>query len=172
MSDSAAGRYDNTDVYYYRYGKDRVSEGWAILSTPFRLEVPRRLYEELVAQAVAELPNECCGVLAGTVAGGVGRVTQRYPLVNAAASPVEFESEPASLLSAWNDINRQKLEVLAVYHSHPMSEPVPSRKDLARSWSPDVVNFILSLLHSPPMVRGWWLTDEGYQGAEWTIQET
>jgi proteasome lid subunit RPN8/RPN11 len=124
-------------------------------------------------QARAESPLECCGLLSGVIlSDGVAKVRLRYPLVNAAASPVEFESEPASLLSAWNDINRQGLEVLAVYHSHPTSEPVPSRKDLARSWSPEVVNFIISLLHSPPMVRGWWLTDEGYQGAEWTIQET
>jgi len=123
-------------------------------------------------QARAESPLECCGLLSGVISSdGVAEVRLRYPLVNAAASPVEFESEPASLLSAWNDINRQKLEVLAVYHSHPMSEPVPSRKDLARSWSPDVVNFILSLLHTPPMVRGWWLTDEDYQEAEWTVQE-
>jgi proteasome lid subunit RPN8/RPN11 len=123
-------------------------------------------------QARAESPLECCGLLAGVITpDGVGEVRLRYPLVNAAASPVEFESEPRSHFSADRDINRQGLEVLAIYHSHPTSEPVPSRKDLARSYSSDVVNFIISLMSSPPTVRGWWLTDVDYREAEWTIQE-
>ena len=49
---------------------------------PFRLEVPRALYSAMLEQARAELPNECCGLLAGTVEEGVGRVVARYPLVN------------------------------------------------------------------------------------------
>jgi proteasome lid subunit RPN8/RPN11 len=65
-----------------------------VLSTPFRLIVPRELADAMVAQAVAELPNECCGILAGIVdadeAGAIGRVRRHYPLVNAAASPKEF----------------------------------------------------------------------------------
>jgi [CysO sulfur-carrier protein]-S-L-cysteine hydrolase len=120
--------------------------------------------------ALSERPLECCGLLAGVIgADGTGEARLRYPLLNAAASPVEFESDPVSLLSAWNDINRQGLDVLAVYHSHPTSEPVPSRKDLARNWSPDVVNLIISLTITPPTVRGWWLTAEDYQEAEWII---
>jgi proteasome lid subunit RPN8/RPN11 len=122
--------------------------------------------------ALAESPLECCGLLAGVIrADGVGEVRLRYPLVNAAASPIEFESEPRSLFSADKDIRRQGLNVLAVYHSHPTSEPVPSRKDLARSWGPSVVNLIISLMSAPPTVRGWWLTAEDYREAEWIIRE-
>jgi proteasome lid subunit RPN8/RPN11 len=123
--------------------------------------------------ALAESPLECCGFLAGVIgADGVAEVRLRYPLLNATASPIEFESEPASLLSAWKDINRQGLEVLAIYHSHPRSEPVPSRKDLDRNnWGPGVVNFILSLMYTPPRMRGWWLRPMDYREAEWTIQE-
>ena len=53
----------------------------------FRLIVPAALYEAMVAQARAEQPAECCGLLAGVVEGGIGRVTERYPLVNELASP-------------------------------------------------------------------------------------
>ena len=148
-----------------------MSEGWAILSTPFRLEVPRRLYEELVAQAVAELPNECCGVLAGTVAGGVGRVTQRYPLVNARASPVVYDAEPGGLFAAFKDMHRLGLQELAFYHSHPISAPVPSRMDLARAFWPDAVMLIVSLAGKEPKVRGWWMTEQDYREAEWAITD-
>jgi proteasome lid subunit RPN8/RPN11 len=123
--------------------------------------------------ALAESPLECCGLLAGVIhTDGTAEVRLRYPILNALRSPVEFESDPASLLSAWNDIRRQELEVLAVYHSHPTSAPVPSRKDLERNWSPDVVNLIISLTSTPSLLRGWWLTAEAYREAQWRISQS
>jgi proteasome lid subunit RPN8/RPN11 len=134
------------------------------------LSIPRSVYEGMLWHALAERPLECCGLLAGVVrADGVGEVRLRYPLLNAAASPVEFESEPRSHFSADRDIRRQGLDVLAIYHSHPTSPPLPSRKDRERSWSNDVVNLIVSLTTSPPTLRGWWLSAEVYREAEWTI---
>jgi proteasome lid subunit RPN8/RPN11 len=117
----------------------------------------------MVAHARAELPNECCGLLGGPP----GRVTERYPLINAAASPREYLSDPHSMFAAFKDMRGQGIDVLAVYHSHPTSEPIPSRTDLARNYSPDVVNFIISLVGAEPEVRGWWLTDQDYREAAW-----
>ena len=134
------------------------------------LSIPRSVYEGMLWHALAERPLECCGLLAGVIrADGVGEVRLRYPLLNAAASAVEFESEPRSHFSADRDIRRQELEVLAVYHSHPTSEPVPSRKDRERNNWPQAVTFIISLTTTTPTVRGWWLTAEDYRAAEWAI---
>src|SRR3954467_10182815 len=101
---------------------------------PFRLVVPREMLEKAVAQALSERPNECCGLLAGSVAGDVGRVAACYPLVNALASPVEYEAESHCLIAAYRDLTGKGLDILAVYHSHPTSPPVPSKKDLARNF--------------------------------------
>jgi proteasome lid subunit RPN8/RPN11 len=125
----------------------------------------------MVAHAQAERPLECCGLLAGVIrADGVGEARRGYPLVNAAASPTEFESEPRSHIAADRDMRRHGLDVLAIYHSHPTTEPVPSRKDLERSWSPDVVNLIIALTTTPPTVRAWWLNTESCCEAEWTVE--
>jgi proteasome lid subunit RPN8/RPN11 len=135
-----------------------------------RLNIPQSLYEGMLEHALAERPLECCGLLAGVIRDGVGEVERRYPLVNAAASPVEFESDPRSMFAAVRNIDRHGLEVLAIYHSHPTSEPVPSRTDLARNWwGPNVVNLIIGLTRTPPLVRGWWLGAEDYCQAEWQI---
>ena len=142
---------------------------------PFRLVVPKDVYSVMVAQALTERPNECCGLLAGvreTATGGempVGRVLRAYPLVNAAASPVEYLSDARSMFEAIRDMGRHGLDVLAVYHSHPTSPPVPSRKDLERNYDEGVVNLIISLTTEPPTVRGWWLTAETCREAEWSI---
>ncbi len=136
------------------------------------LNIPRSVYEGMLWHAQAERPLECCGLLAGAICSdGVAEVRLRYPLLNAAASAVEFESEPASLFSAIRDIRRQGLEVLAVYHSHPTSEPIPSRKDLERNNWPQAVALIISLAMTPPVVRGWWLSATAYRPAEWTIPQ-
>ncbi|HZT83219.1 MAG TPA: M67 family metallopeptidase [Gemmataceae bacterium] len=133
----------------------------------FRLHLPRRLYEEMLAQAAAELPNECCGLLAGRVADGVGVVEARYPLVNAAASPREYLSDGRSMFAAVRDIDRRGLDILAVYHSHPTSAPVPSRTDLERNSYPDAMCLIVSLQGAAPEVRAWRLTETDYREAEW-----
>jgi len=137
----------------------------------FRLEVSRAVFEAMLEQARADLPNECCGLLAGTVEGGVGRVVERYALVNELASPVEFVGDARSHFAAEKDMRRKGLDVLAVYHSHPTTAPVPSRKDLDRNYSEDVVNLIISLAGPGPVVRGWWLTATAYREAELTVTE-
>jgi [CysO sulfur-carrier protein]-S-L-cysteine hydrolase len=144
------------------------------LSIPFHLQIPRRLYEEMVSQAIAELPNECCGVFTGyLVEEGsvrlVGRVMRRYPLTNEAASPREYRAAP---FAPFRDNRTNGMELLAIYHSHPTSEPVPSRTDLERNdYGPEVVNFIVSLKDGEPRVRGWWLEGNGYREAEWECLE-
>jgi proteasome lid subunit RPN8/RPN11 len=137
----------------------------------------------MVSQAVAELPNECCGLLAGRwlpaegSASGcedrprIGDVVCRYPLVNAAASPREFLSDPHSMFAAVRDMRRRDIDTLAVYHSHPTSEPVPSRTDLERNWWPGVVSLIISMKGAEPAVRAWWLMADGFREAEWECVE-
>jgi proteasome lid subunit RPN8/RPN11 len=135
----------------------------------FRLLIPRSLFDAMLAHALVELPAECCGLLAGRVEGGVGVVTDRYPLVNELASATEYVSEPHSMFAAYKAMRAAGTDVLAVYHSHPTSAPVPSRRDLERNYSEGVVNLIVGLAAESPVVRGWWLTSTGYREAEWEV---
>ncbi len=137
---------------------------------PFqRLRLPQALFDDMIEHARRELPCECCGLLAGVVEAEVGRVVERYSLVNALASGREFESEPRSMFAAMRAMHQRGLDVLAVYHSHPTSAPVPSRTDLERNYSPDVVNVIVSLAAETPTVRAWWLTDKDYREADYEL---
>lgn len=135
------------------------------MSIPFRLRIPRDLFLEMLHHAQAELPRECCGLLAGPSASG--DVRWLYRLVNALASPVAFESDPRSLFDAHRDMNARGFDILAVYHSHPFCAPLPSRADRERNYSPEVVNVIISLQHTIPEVRGWWLDGDKVTEAEW-----
>jgi proteasome lid subunit RPN8/RPN11 len=143
------------------------------LSTLFRLRLPRQFYTDMVAQAQTELPNECCGLLAGTIVtqGGsrIGRVERWYPLVNASQSPVRYSAEK-DLFAPFREMREAGLEHLAIYHSHPTTVPVPSKTDLAEwNYGPAVMCLIISLHATQPQMRGWWLTAEDYQEAEWEL---
>ena len=140
--------------------------------------LPRVLYEEMLAQARAELPNECCGMLAGRIEPSGqeknprGLVLRRYPLVNELASPVEYLLESKSWIAAYRASESEGMDILAFYHSHPTSDPLPSRKDRAGAeYYPDVMYLIISLNGPEPFMRGWWLTSEDQQQGEWILAD-
>jgi proteasome lid subunit RPN8/RPN11 len=143
--------------------------GAALLSRSEQLLLPRSLYDAMIQHAQADLPNECCGLLAGYRAEADLRAEAILPLVNESASPVAYQSEPRSMFQADRIMRAAGHEMVAIYHSHPTSEPVPSRTDLAQYYSSDVVHFIIGLKNAEPELRGWWLTETTYAEAAWTI---
>jgi [CysO sulfur-carrier protein]-S-L-cysteine hydrolase len=138
---------------------------------PFRLALPRDIHDAILAQAQAEQPNECCGLLAGAVSDGVARVVERLPLVNELASERRYHAEGTSLFAAHRRMREMGLVEVAVYHSHPTSPAVPSRTDLEEwFYGETAVCLIVTLTTSPPTMRGWWLTEAGYREAEWGLE--
>jgi proteasome lid subunit RPN8/RPN11 len=135
----------------------------------YKLRIPRSIYEAMLQQAFAELPNECCGLLAGIITGdGIGEVSRQFPLVNTLTSPVAYESEPKSIFSAFKAMRAGNVDLLAVYHSHPTSEPVPSRTDCANNYyGPEMIHLIISLKSGQAQMRAWRLAESTYEEAEW-----
>jgi [CysO sulfur-carrier protein]-S-L-cysteine hydrolase len=130
-------------------------------------------YEQIVSQAQAELPNECCGLLAGHVTWPFARVLRCLPLVNSALNPtIEYLSESRSIISAHKTMRAESLREVAVYHSHLTSEPVPSRKDQEDNPYDDfLMHLILSLANGQPRLRGWWIWRDGFEEGKWQIVE-
>jgi [CysO sulfur-carrier protein]-S-L-cysteine hydrolase len=136
---------------------------------PFRLVIPRPIYDAMLAHLRSVLPTEGCGLLAGTVSGEFGRVTMHLPLENVLKSTTEFESEPRGLFTAYKLMRAAGVDVLAVYHSHPTSAPQPSQRDRERNYSEQVVNLIISLREEEEEVRGWWISATKVQEAEFEV---
>ena len=138
---------------------------------PFtRLTVPDLLLEEVIGHARREAPLECCGLLAGYVADGVGVVTARYPITNATPSETEYETDARDLLHAFRSMRERGVELLAIYHSHPASAPVPSRTDVERNtYGETAVHLIVSLTGAEPEARAWWLAEECYCEATFEV---
>jgi proteasome lid subunit RPN8/RPN11 len=124
-----------------------------------RLVIPDLLLAEVIAHARAEAPLECCGLLVGHIAGGAGVVSARYPIENVARSATAYETDPRQLLFAFRSMRERGTELLAIYHSHPGSDPVPSPRDVeGNTYGETAVHLIVGLAHPEPEVRAWWLT--------------
>ena len=121
-----------------------------------RFPLPPEMRARIVAQARAEAPQECCGMIAGPL----GRPERLYALTNAAASPTFYQVDDAELFRVWRDIDERGWEVLAIYHSHPASAAYPSATDIELAAWPDAVYLICSLADSAaPDLRGFRIVD-------------
>jgi len=136
-------------------------------NAPFVLSVSPDVQDSLVAHARSELPNESCGFLAGTISNGIGTATRYLPVVNELHSPTAFATEPLSLFAAFKAMRTAGEDVLAVVHSHPTTEAIPSRRDLIENtYGPNVLWAIVSFSATEPGVRYWWLGETTYREAQ------
>jgi [CysO sulfur-carrier protein]-S-L-cysteine hydrolase len=129
------------------------------------LEIPRDLHDAMVAHCLGEAPLECCGLLGGFAP----RVSSFHPLRNAAASETRYDADPHDLIAAVVSLRDRGAEILAIYHSHPRWEAVPSKTDLRENHYGPVPRIIVSLLDSAPVVRVWRLDEDSYQELDWRI---
>lgn len=107
--------------------------------------------ERIVEHARQELPNEACGLIAGTVEGegadAVGTIEHVYLLTNIDASNEHFSMEPAEQLAAVKDARVNGWDMLGNWHSHPETPSRPSEEDKRLAFDPAAAYLILSLEH-------------------------
>jgi proteasome lid subunit RPN8/RPN11 len=171
--------------------------------------------ETIEANAYAEAPLECCGLLLGRFApaeppapppgslrlvkgsnpsndamdaaaaieaelglggGGGGEgfsiplpdvltVEDAVPTRNASTEPTRYLVEPEDHFRILREARRRGLEIVGAYHSHAITPPVPSERDLAEAHP-----HFLYVIASPDWdtgegcdIRAWWLVDGNFQ---------
>lgn len=133
--------------------------------------LPPRLCQTMILQALDESPSECCGLLAGKRLDRGWVAEEVFPLVNELKSATRFRSEPRSLLSALRLIEHRGMDVVGIYHSHPNTDAIPSRTDLAWRWADGVADLIISLAGDNPVVRAWRLGERDFEELQLTTGE-
>ncbi len=103
--------------------------------------IPKEIYDEMLAHAHSEYPNECCGLLAGKES----QVTKLYRMTNTHHSPVSYFMDPKEQFTVFKDIRTEGTEMLAIYHSHPHTLAYPSSTDVGLAYYSDSLYIIISL---------------------------
>ena len=119
------------------------------------MKIRQAIFDQIVAHAVEERPNECCGLLIGTEEIVEDAVRAR----NVRRSPTRFQVEPADHFAALRRARTSGREVIGAYHSHPNGPSGPSDTDRARLTDPSMFHIIVSLAHGTRTVRAFRLSD-------------
>ena len=113
--------------------------------------ISQQILEQIIAQARRDAPMETCGYLAGRD----GRVTQCYPVRNDDQAENHFTFDPEGQLSAAANAEQEGLDIIALYHSHPMGFAWPSAEDVRLAFDPSLLYVIISLMGRKEDVRGF-----------------
>ena len=108
------------------------------------LEIPENLLKSIIGHARQEYPLEGCGILAGKG----GKVTKFYPITNMKKSCSCYLMEPEEQLRVFQEIEKEGLELSAIYHSHPYTAAFPSQRDMDYAFYPDSLILIISLMEN------------------------
>jgi [CysO sulfur-carrier protein]-S-L-cysteine hydrolase len=107
------------------------------------IHIPPEIVARVMEHARAELPDEACGLLSGSLRGG--RATRFHPARNADASPRRFTLHPEDQVRITFAIERAGEDLVAIFHSHPRSAPAPSPTDRRRETYPGTLHLLASL---------------------------
>jgi proteasome lid subunit RPN8/RPN11 len=120
------------------------------------MRISQRLLDEMVAHAVRDAPNECCGI----VSTRDGEAVTVYATTNTEASPFRFVIDPKQVYDIHAEIEDSGLALGAIYHSHTRSDPYPSQTDInfAAHW-PGVQWIIVGTANGDPEVRNYEIRD-------------
>ena len=122
-------------------------------------------YEAMIAHARNSLPNEVCGLIAGTIDNDIKTVDKIYLLSNPDNSPEHFSIDPKEQLAAVKDMRTLGIVPLGNFHSHPSTPARPSEEDIRLSYDPKASYLILSLAEETPVLKAF-----GVKGGEVTPQ--
>jgi proteasome lid subunit RPN8/RPN11 len=109
------------------------------------LEITAEHIERISAHSKESHPIEACGVLIGRLAGNVRTVTEVWPANNRLSSESSYEIDPETLFRAFSHAEKNNLEIVGFYHSHPFSSADASEIDRARANYPGLSYVIYSI---------------------------
>jgi len=118
--------------------------------------LPKRFADEIVKHARAEVPNECCGLLAGKN----GTVLEVFRCESTEKSPYRYYLDPKDQIRVMREMDRKGWELVGIYHSHTHTEAYPSKTDVELAFYPEALYFIVSLENpGAPVIKAFRITD-------------
>lgn len=126
------------------------------------MKIRQDVLTKIVAHAVEDLPNECCGLLIGTAE----MVEDASRARNTKRSRTKFQVEPADHFAAIRRARAAGFEIVGAYHSHPSGPSGPSEIDRARLTDATMFHVIISLAHGTRTVRAFRLNDGNFSPLE------
>lgn len=105
------------------------------------IKIPREVIDRIILHGNVEAPIEACGYLAGR--GEEVRVL--VPMTNAENSDAHYSFDPEEQFAALDKAKAEDLELIAAYHTHPITPARMSDEDIHLAYDTEIVYVIYSL---------------------------
>jgi len=120
------------------------------------IKIPKSIYHTIIEHARREAPLECCGILGGRD----GTVEKAFDLSNTEKSPTRYSMSPQQQVRVFDEMDRESLDMVAIYHSHTHTIPFPSETDVKLAFYPEVASVIISLEEETPVVKAFRIKED------------
>lgn len=110
------------------------------------LRIGQGLYDQIVAHARRDHPDEACGIVAGPA--GSDEPVRVVPMTNAERSPTFFRFDSTEQLRVWRELDDRDEVPVVIYHSHTATPAYPSRTDVGLAMEPDAHYVLVSTAES------------------------
>jgi len=105
------------------------------------IKIPREVIDRIILHGKVEAPIEACGYLAGR-----GEEVQvLVPMTNAENSDAHYSFDPEEQFAALDKAKAEDLELIAAYHTHPITPARMSDEDIHLAYDTEIVYVIYSL---------------------------
>ena len=94
-----------------------------------KLILPANLRHQLLTEARATFPRECCGLIEGVQKDDQIEAVRLHPARNLATRPDRFEIDPMEQFRLLRALRPTDREIVGCYHSHPNGRATPSEHD-------------------------------------------
>ncbi len=119
------------------------------------MKITRKVVDEIIKQSQEELPYEACGYLGGND----GFVDRFYPMTNTDKSHEHFSFDIEEQYTVLRKAREDKLDLIAVFHSHPETPARPSKEDIRLAYDSQISYVIVSLAGDQPDIKSFKIKD-------------
>ena len=123
--------------------------------------IPASVLRQIYDHTEASYPNECCGLMVGSM--GKDKVVHTFRTcknLNKERAHDRYDMDPLDMLRVEREFEKSPLEIVGIYHSHPDHPSKPSQTDTDRAW-PDYSYVIISVQKGTVASAQSWVLNEG-----------
>ena len=125
------------------------------------IRMPKPLLDEIHTHSRSAYPNECCGLIVGTLRDHkVVHAVRRCNNLNTERSRDRYTMDPRDMLRVQREFEDSPWDIVGIYHSHPDHPSRPSQFDTDRAW-PDYSYMIVSVHGGTVASTESWQLDDG-----------
>ncbi|MCS7214227.1 MAG: M67 family metallopeptidase [Candidatus Calescibacterium sp.] len=96
----------------------------------YKVILPQHIIEFIAQDGKERYPNEACGIILGQFGQNVFISKEAQKAKNLSDNPIRFILDPMDFLRIQDYADKNNLEIIGVYHTHPDHPPIASQYDL------------------------------------------